>query len=60
MFWVIHLEETDGDIMMWPCKTMQEVEDYAAMTKLHRTDYAIVHGEKIKDFGDYIPNKREW
>lgn len=57
MFWVIHLTETDGDIMMWSCKTMKDVDDYIDLTGLHKTEYAVIEGERIKNFGDYVNHK---
>ena len=54
MLWVIHLSETDGQIILWPCKDMEEVEDYVQMCNLHRYDYAIIRGERLKRFGTYV------
>jgi len=56
MYWVIHLTETDGDVMLWPCKTLQDVHIYVKLQNLHSTDYAVIEGLKIKDFGNYTFN----
>lgn len=50
MYWIIHLTETDGDIMLWPCKDGKEIENYLTKMKLNREDYAIIEGQKLKDF----------
>ena len=57
MYWIIYQTETDGEIMMWPCQTPEEVSEYATRWGLHITDYAVIKGEKLKDF-DYQPLKK--
>ena len=57
MFWVIHLTETDGDVMLWPCKDMTEVKKYVQQAGLHILDYAVIEGLKLKDFNNYTFNK---
>ena len=57
MYWVIHLTETDGDVMLWPCKTLSDVRVYVQFQNLHATDYAVIEGLKIKDFDNYTFNK---
>ena len=54
MFWVIHLTKTDGDIMLWACKTMKEVDSYVNTLGLHKTEYAVIKGERVKNFGAYV------
>jgi len=51
MLWVIHITETDGEIMMWACKTMKDVETYVDLVGLDSVDYAIIKGERTKNFG---------
>jgi len=55
MYWVIHLTETDGDVMLWPCKTFTDIRAYVKLQNLHATDYAVIEGVKIKDFDNYVP-----
>jgi hypothetical protein len=50
MFWVIHLTGTNGDIMMWACNDMDHVDAYVKLSSLHHTDYAVIKGERIKNF----------
>jgi hypothetical protein len=57
MYWVIHLTETDEDVVLWPCKTLPDVHIYVKVEKLHSMDYAVIKGLKIKDFGKYVFNK---
>ena len=59
MYWVVHLTETDGDIMLWPCKDGAEVESYLNLMQLHREDYAIIEGLKLKDFNNVSFNHRQ-
>jgi len=57
MFWVIHLTETDGDVVLWPCETLTDVHVYVKLQNLHAVDYAVIEGLKIKDFDKYVFNK---
>lgn len=50
MLWIIHLTETDGDIMLWPCRDGDELRDYIKEYNLHSEDYAIIEGVRHKDF----------
>lgn len=59
MYWVIHLSETDGDVMIWPCKDGDEIDSYVSFMKLHRGDYAIIEGLRLKDFGQVSFNHKE-
>ena len=43
--------------MMWACKTMKEVDEHVTMMNLHRTDYAIIYGNRVKNFGAYVCEK---
>jgi hypothetical protein len=56
MFWVIHLTETDGNIILWACLTMEDVEAYVKQTNLHALDYSIIEGVRIKDFNNTFNN----
>lgn len=52
MLWVIHLTEPDyQEMMLWACNTMKDVDDYVKLTGLEETDYAIIEGHRIKNFG---------
>lgn len=50
MYWVIHLTKTDDNIMMWPCFDGEEINNYINTMRLHREDYAILEGTKLKSF----------
>lgn len=50
MFWVIHLTETDGDVALWPCESPEKVAWYVDHMKLHMNDYAVIEGNRLKDF----------
>jgi len=56
MFWVIYLNETDGKIILWPCKTIEDAKEYVTLEKLHILDYAIIEGLLTKDFNKYTFN----
>ena len=58
MYWVIHLNETDGDIVLWPCKDGPSVVSYLKLMGLHREDYAIIEGLKLKDFNNVSFNHK--
>jgi hypothetical protein len=59
MFWVIYLTETDGEIMMWACNTMKEVDDHVKVIGLGETDYAIMKGIRVKNFERVCGQKKE-
>ena len=50
MFWVIHLTETDGDVALWPCASREQLEWYIKEYNLHMNDYAVIEGDRLKDF----------
>ena len=50
MLWVIHLTETDGDVVLWPCASREQLEWYINEYKLHMNDYAVIEGDRLKDF----------
>lgn len=62
MFWVIHLTETDGDVALWPCESPEKIKWYVNQMKLHNNDYAVIEGDRLKDFHhssiDYNPKSK--
>ena len=50
MLIVIHLTETDGEILMGCCNDQCQVEEYIAYHALPPEDYAVVKGSILKGF----------
>jgi len=49
-YWIIYLTETDGEIEMWPCRSGKDINEFITLMKLHREDYSIIEGLKLKSF----------
>ncbi len=47
MFYVIHLEETDGDIHYEPCNDIDAVNLYLLEHDLYEEDYNVINGEMM-------------
>ncbi len=58
-YWVIHLTETDGDIVLWPCRSGKDIDDYISLMELHREEYAIIKGELLKNFENISFNHKK-
>ena len=57
---VICLTESDGEIHLECCSSLQSVKTFVEEQRLNEVDYAVIQGSTVKEFEDplQIPNLR--